>query len=81
MLHPIHPVILTLLILQIVCSWPVCERIFLITYTIYTASKFHLVAPLVSRGNELNLVVISVAVNVFCLPNVGIVLCGTAATP
>jgi hypothetical protein len=37
----------------------------------------HLVDPLVSRGSELNLVVISVDVREFCLPNVGIVLWGT----
>lgn len=37
---------------------------------------FYLVDPRVSRGNELNLVVMSVEVNELFLPNVGIVLCG-----
>lgn len=37
----------------------------------------HLVDPRVSRGSELNFVVISVDVREFCLPNVGIVLWGT----
>lgn len=52
-----------------------------LVYFVNVKVDIHLVEALVSLGNELNFVDISVTVMEFCLPNVGIVLCGIAAVP